>query len=273
MDNNRPIFQRIRRYGRLIYIFTSANFQRQLAYRPSFFLAVIGKILRMALLLLFFNTLFQYTPLLAGWKYQDIFLLFTIYLTVESMMISTFHRNLSFYLPELLRKGSFDFLLTKPVSSLWYASFRVIDLMDLTSALFVIYLWIYYFVNFGESIGFVSLLFLVFWMGVALFFIYSLLVIISSTAFWTINATGIGRLFEDVVKIGRYPTNIFQGALHVIVLFIFPIGIIANLPADVLLHRGEWWYVGYALLFCGIIWLISRKIWQLAMRRYSSASS
>lgn len=249
------------------------NLQNEMAYRPSFFLAVIGKTTRMLILLLFFQVIYFNTPLLAGWKYEEIFLLVLTFLTVESIVISTFHRSLSYYLPDLLKKGEFDFLLIKPINTFFYTAFRIIDAMDLTSSLLIIYLWFYYFTHYHPQLTLLSVLVYLILILVSIIFILSLLTIIASTAFWTINATGLGRFFEDLVRVGRFPTDIFRGFFSFIFLYILPIGIIATAPTKALLGVNNWLYLGYAILFTGALFLISRKVWNYALKHYSSASS
>lgn len=244
-----------------------------MAYRPSFFLAIIGKVVRMLFLILFFQVIYMYTSVLSGWSFKEIFLLAITYLTVESVMIITFHRNLSYYLPDYLRKGDFDFLLTKPINLLFYTSFRIIDLMDSVSAVTIIYLWYYYISYYSLSLSFASSVLYIVFIFCAIVFVFSLLVVIASTAFWTINATGLGRFFENLIHTARFPTSIYRGFLSTLFLYIFPIGFVANVPSEVFLGKANPWYLGYALCFTFVFFFISQKIWNLALRRYSSASS
>ena len=263
----------LKRHLKIIWIFSKISLQNQLAYRPSFWLAIIGKTTRALILILMFQVIYLNTPLLAGWKYEQIFLLIVTYLTVESIIIITFHRNLSYYLPNLIRRGNFDFLLTKPINSLFYTSFRVIDFMDLTSFSIVICLWYYYFTHLAPSFsGWQIVLYLIL-MICAVIFVFSLLTIIASTAFWTINSDGLGRFFENIVRIARFPTDIFRGALGFIVLYIFPLGIISTVPTKLLLGTTTWYYLLYVILFSMVLFAVSQKVWSLAIKHYSSASS
>lgn len=244
-----------------------------MAYRPSFFLAVLGKTTRMLIYILMFQVIYFNTPLLAGWKYEEIFLLIVTFLTIETLVITTFHRNLAYYLPDLLKKGDFDFLLTKPLNPLFYSSFRIIDLMDLTSSLLVIYLWYYYFTHYAAAISVWQALLFIILMICSLIFIFSLLVIVASTAFWTINATGLGRFFEEIIRIGRFPTDIFRGIFSFLFLYVFPVGIVATVPAKAFLGLNSWYYFVYVLLFTGLLFWLGKKIWTHALKHYSSASS
>lgn len=263
----------MKKYFRILCIFSKISLQNQMAYRPSFILAIVGKAIRMLILILAFQVIYLNTPLLAGWKYEEIFLLIVTFLTIESIIILTFHRNLSYYLPDMLRNGQFDFLLTKPLNSLFYTSFRVVDLMDLTSFVLVIYLWYYYFTHYAPIFTIWQIVLYLGLIVCALIFVFSILVIIASTAFWTINTDGLGRLFENIVRIARFPTDVFRGIFSILFLYVFPIGIVATLPSKLLLGTINWYYLIYAVIFTGALFLISRKVWNHAINHYSSASS
>lgn len=247
--------------------------QNQLAFRPSFILAIIGKVARALILILMFQVIYFNTPLLAGWKYEEIFLLLVTFLTIESIIIITFHRNLSYYLPNLLRKGNFDFILTKPLSPLFQTSFRVIDFMDLASFTVVAYLWYYYFSHYAPAFSFGQIIFYLLLLVNALFFIFSLLTIIATSAFWTINTDGLGRLFENIIRIARFPTDIFRGLVGFIFLYLFPIGMISTVPSKFLIGTIKWYYLLYLILFNIFLFLASQKVWRFGLKHYSSASS
>ncbi|PIY95502.1 MAG: hypothetical protein COY66_06580 [Candidatus Kerfeldbacteria bacterium CG_4_10_14_0_8_um_filter_42_10] len=263
----------MRKYLKIIWIFSKVNLQNEMAYRPSFFLAVIGKTTRMLILILVFQVIYFNTPLLAGWEYKDIFLLAITYLTIESIIITTFHRNLSYYLPDLIKKGNFDFVLTKPLNPLFYSSFRIIDSMDLTSSFLVIFLWYHYFTHYAGTFSLLSLILYLLLLGLGLIFLFSLLVIIASSAFWTVNATGLGRFFEEIVRTGRFPTDVFKGAFSFLFLYVFPIALIATVPSKAFLGTIDWRYLAYLAVFTFIFTLISKRVWNHALRHYSSASS
>lgn len=263
----------LKKYLKILWHFAKASLMQQMAYRPSFILAVIGKATRMAILLLFFHVIYFNTPLLAGWEYKQILLLVATYLTIESLIIITFHRNLAYYFPDLLRKGNFDFLLTKPVNTLFYTSLRVIDLMDLTSFLVPVGLWIYILASYSYEIGAVNLLLYLVLVINALIFLFAFLLLIASTAFWTINSTGLGRFFENIVRIARYPSDIFQGLARLIFLYIMPISVVTTLPVKSLLNIISWPHIIYAFVFTLVLLICALAFWKYALKHYSSASS
>jgi ABC-2 type transport system permease protein len=135
--------QSMKKYFRIFWQFAKISLMNQMAYRPSFFLAVIGKTFRIAILLIFFKVIYLSIKNIAGWDFNEILALTATYLTVEFFAVITFHRNLFYQLPWLIRRGNLDFILTKPINPLFHTSFRVVDMFDLTSFAPVLFLWAY----------------------------------------------------------------------------------------------------------------------------------
>lgn len=239
----------------------------------TFVVAVMGKILRSALLVIFFQAFFLHIPTFAGWSFQEILLLLVVYLTVEWIIIVTFHRNLAYWFPKTLLDGSFDFILAKPLNPLFYSSFRIIDWFDIMSVPPIVLLWVYVMSQYSWNFHALDIFFFLIFMVLALVFYFAILLLVVSTAFWTIQATGIGRFLENIFRAARYPTGSFRGAFRAVVLFVIPIGFVATLPTEILLSRSSWQYMVYAVIFIACLLFVSMWFWRFAVKHYSSASS
>lgn len=262
------------RYLRLFKVLIKFGFIRATAYPPSFFAAILGKILRIGLTLVFFQAIYLHTSILAGWNYSEILVLAATYFSVEAIILVTFHRNLIYFFPWRLRDGTFDTLLTKPISPLFHISFKIIDAFDITaSSVSVAILWWYIFSKQIITPTFFEISLFVFLSAIAVIFVFSLLLITASFSFWTITATGAGRLFESVFRSARFPGDIFKGPAKIVLLYVLPIGMIISVPADVLRGRFDWPHIIYLFVFTVILSFIAFKFWHFALRRYSSASS
>lgn len=243
-----------------------------MAYRPSFFLAILGKTLRVGVLLIFFHVLYLYTPFLGTYSSDEILILIATYLTLEFFVAISFHRNLAYYLPAALRQGTFDLLLTKPVNTLFHTSFRVIDFMDLISFVPVVVLWV---VALGrvEAVTLTGVLLLAAFIILGYVFAFSFLLLLASSAFWTITATGVGRMYENILRLARYPSSVFQGGFRLLLFYILPISAMTNIPAEALLGRAAGSTILYFACYTIVLFSIAVAFWKFAIRHYSSASS
>jgi ABC-2 type transport system permease protein len=224
----------------------------------------------MAIVIIFFQAIYFNTAKIASWEYKHIILLILTYLTIETLTITTFHRNLFYYFPDSLRKGIFDFILIKPVNPLFHTSFRVVDLMDILSGIFIWILWIWFFFRFDPNFSFLNIILYLFLLICAIVFIFCLSLILASTAFWTLMTSGLGRLFENLTRIARFPTDIFRGAAKVLLVYVVPISIISTAPTKTLLGLISWPYILFAFIFTTILFIISLKFWNFALKRYTS---
>lgn len=267
------MMQTLIKYIRIFYIFSRVTFMNTLASRWTLIIAVITKMLRTIFLVIFFQAVFLHIATFSGWTFQEILILSATYLTLEHIAIITFHRNLSYYFPKSLQDGNFDFVLTKPVNPLFHAAFRVIDWYDITSLPPVIILWGYIISHYSLDVSIISLLLFIIFLCGAIVFYFSLLLIIASTAFWTINATGVGRFIENILRISRYPTTMFQGTVRFIFLFIVPITFFVTLPSQILLSHAHTSYIVFAFVFIALTFLSAMRFWKYALIHYSSASS
>ena len=112
------------RYLRIISLLVRTGLMQQMAYRPHFFSMFAGKVIRIALLLLFFQAVFLKVDRIGPWDYDQVLLLFATFHVVDFLMSITFHRNLAFYLPQKVHSGDFDARMLLPVNLLFLSSRR-----------------------------------------------------------------------------------------------------------------------------------------------------
>lgn len=263
----------IRKYLRILLLFIRVTFINNTASRGTFFLAVIGKMLRVVLLIVFFQAFFLRLSTFAGWEFREILVLSAVYLTIEFIGVITFHRNLAYYFPKTLQDGSLDLLLTKPINVLFHSAFRYIDAYDITSSFSVIVLWGYIFSTYEWHVSLVTVLFFLLFIGMSLVFYFSLFLLLASTGFWTVNATGVGRFLENILRISRYPTTIFQSGFRIIFLYIIPVSLFATLPSEIFLGRASTSYIIFGGAFTVLFFIAALRLWRFALKHYSSVSS
>ena len=125
------------RYLRLCAMLCKFALMRQMAYRTHFFLMITGKVVRMALLLFFFQAVFLKVDRLGAWSYDHILLLFATFHLVDYLMSITFQRNLAFRLPERIHTGELDARMILPVNLLFISSLERFSrsLLDFSSVM------------------------------------------------------------------------------------------------------------------------------------------
>ncbi len=263
----------IDRYTRLIRIFIRIALMKQMAYPPHFFMMVLGKIIRMGLLFFFFQAIFFQVDRIGQWTFDQVLLLFATFHVVDYLMSITFHRNLAFYLPRRVQTGELDGVMLLPAPLLFFISFEEVDMIDffsfLPGLLFLLYAG--YRLDFAFS-GFQVLAYILF-VGSALLFLYAVVLIIATTSFWTTQSFGLAIIFDNLLRIGRYPLDIFEGFWKTIFIYFLPLVLVAQIPAQALLGVLSFSTAMYAVAVTGLFLWGAVRFWRWGLSNYLSASS
>ena len=259
-----------RRYIRMTWMLTKIALMVDLAYRPSFIMAVISKVMRVGMFLVFFNAVFNSVPIISGWTYEQTVLLVAVYSTVELITSITFRRNLAYYFPETIHDGSLDRILLFPTNPLFWASIREIDMMDFTSLVSVIALIVYAITLNGISLHVMSVIIVSLLICASLVSIYAITLIICSLSFWSQIGGGPGRMAEGILKAGQIPASVYSGMFQVIFTFILPVATIATVPTQFLLDTVTPTRVLYSILLSIVYLSVAMKLWKSGLQRYNS---
>lgn len=246
---------------------------RSMAYRPHFFMMIVGKVLRIGLLFFFFQAIFSQVDRIGNWSFDGVLLLFATFHVVDFLMSITFHRNLAFSLPRKVQSGDLDWRLILPGNLLFLLSFEDLDLMDFFSFIptlgflgYALYRLDFAF-SWTQAGTYLLLIFS------ALVFLFSVVLIIATISFWTTQSYGMARVFDDLLKIGRYPLDIFEGFWKIVFIYFLPLVVIAQIPSQALLNSLSLQSVLYAFVVAGVFLIVSLKFWKIGLGNYSSAST
>jgi ABC-2 type transport system permease protein len=254
-------------------MFIKIGLMRQMAYRPHFFMMVAGKIIRIGLLFFFFQAIFFKVDRIGQWTFNQVLLLFATFHIIDFLMSITFHRNLSFHLPRLIQTGDLDSRMVLPTNLLFFLSFEDIDLMDFFSFLpslgFLGYVCYRIEFNFSWVQGITYVLLLM----NALIFIFAVVLLIATVSFYTTQSYGMARIFDNLLKVGRYPLDIFEGFWKIIFIYFLPLILIAQVPAQALLQTLSLKFIIFAFGVSGFFLIIALNFWKIGLKQYLSAST
>lgn len=244
----------------------------EMEFRANFFTWIVVNIIWGAFTLLFVNIIFTQVNTLAGWSKPDAMVLASVHILFTSLLWIVILPNATAF-HELIRKGELDFCLIKPLNLRFIVSTKVFE-FDQIPRLLVTPLVISYLLKLGQfTPSLIQVVTFVFLILVGLFIFYNFFFTIMTTNFWFVNTFNLENLFESLVDVGRFPTQVFSGLLKIIFTYIAPVAYIATFPAQVLIGRGSWSLVIIALVLGVVSFIISQLFWNFALRHYSSASS
>ncbi len=260
------------RYIKIAFLIAKACLIRMLEFRSetiswSFF--SLGWAL---LMLVFVNVIFGQVSKIGGWNKQQVLVLFTLQEIFTGIMWAVFIPGILDF-SKSIRKGGLDFLLLKPISARFLATFQRFE-FDQYTRLFVLGILLAIFLrdlnvelSFLGALSFTILIIL----GILIF--YSIFFLMAIASFWFINLFNLEDIFDSMLNVGKYPYSIFQGGARLFFLYILPISFVSAFPAQILLGKQVPFAIPIALTLAVVTFALSQWFWNFALKRYSSASS
>lgn len=219
--------------------------------------------------------LLHHFPRLGGWRLPEVALMYSIFLMGHA--IATAFGTALLRVPELVREGSFDRFLIRPLPPL----FQVVTLPSrgaLSSAVLAAGLATAALPAAPVEWGPAAVAVLAAGVAGSAAIQAAFTLLAAATAFWLLAADDLRELLIDLItEFGRYPTHIFGHALQWL-LHLLPAGFIAYYPAAWLLGREgallpAWAGATLSPLAAGLWLWLGLRAWQAGLRRYSSTGS
>ena len=276
---------RLAPYFRVLATFARNSLVRDMTFRGNFLIDVITSLGWVFMNLAFYTLIFDYTPVIgaqSGWGKYQFFLFFSTGLLVNSLVQAGFMTNAD-DLSDLVRTGSLDFILVKPMDTQFLVSLRRIDWSSLANLGLGLGLMAYALVelHYVPSLLQIVLYPVYVLCGVAIY--YSLMIALASTTVWMGRNLTLFDFWFYITNFSRYPMDIYSGRfgtpLRRLFTFFIPVLIVINVPARILVRPlrleepGDWVLPAFALVATAASVAISRWVFQRALMSYRSASS
>jgi ABC-2 type transport system permease protein len=263
----------VRRYAVIYQALWRNSVVREMSFKSNFLLWILVEVLWFALQLSFVGVIYLHTDHIATWTKWEVVLLVGASQFIQQIFQAFFLTN-CVQLSELIRTGRLDFMLLLPVNARFLISLRQVDLggfVNGASALVVMGYaerQLHVIPSAPQVLGFLLLC------AAGVLIHYSLIFALASVAFWTVRAQGMVWGYYSLFNVARLPDAAFQGFFRAFFTFAIPMLLVANVPAQLLLHRLE--SPGPMLLLfgmAGVCFFVSELFWRFCIRHYTSASA
>ena len=262
-------------YVRLIGIQVRATMQ----YKASFLMQTAGSFGFLLLEFAVIVVLFQRFPHLAGWSLAEVALLYGIAsaaFRLSELLCGALNTGL---FAEVIVRGDFDRILTRPVSALFQVvagEFSLRRLGGIAQGVGVLVVasgmlpgvWSF------EKVVFLALTLM---SGTAIFIAIWLLG--AAYCFWTVRATEAVNVFTDGgATLASYPLDVFDRWVRQFALFILPLAWVSYVPALYLLDRADrsglpTWLPALTPVAAVIALAVAGLVWSVGVRHYQSTGS
>jgi ABC-2 type transport system permease protein len=259
------------RYLRLYRAFVINCLSRAMEFRAQFFAGIFGYIIWSGVSLLFIEAVFRQNAVM-GWTRDEMWVLYGTCLILESLCWGFLGPNM-WRFSSMVRDGSLDLALCRPVNTQFFVSARYIDLNAILNMLPGLGLLIYGLNKLAQWpsamqwLHWAALLFCGFVMAYCLWFL------VVTLAIWTVKMESVAVVFEPLMQMARFPVDVYPRSWQWSLTFILPIAFLTTFPTNALLGRAATWLLPVALGLATLLLFLSSWFFNFALRFYSSASN
>jgi len=260
------------RYLRLFALQFRISASASMAYRANFLFEGVMSLMWIGLTLVPLIVVFSARDTVAGWDMPNALVLTAYFIAVHAAIEGLISPSLV-DMVEKIRSGSFDYVLLKPIdaqamiSASRYEPWKIFDLLG------AIALVVYAFAKRGTPPSLVDLALGVALFGAGVLATYALWIVCAAASFWVVRLDNLMYLLGSIFDVGRWPVQVFRGAWRFVFTFVIPVAVMTTFPAMAMLGTLD---AGRMLATAGgavILLVLSRVVWRIAIRSYTSASS
>lgn len=260
----------MRRYWRIYRTFFVSSFTRELEFRANFFAKILQNLVWILFFLLIVLVIYANTDSVAGWSRGETFVLMATCIVLSAVTSGFF---LSLHdIPEQVRRGTLDFVITKPVDTQFWVSTRRFNFDQIGTLLagFALAGVGAYQAgltpSFAQWIGYLTLAL------AAVVIFYSLNLFLMTLGIWLVRVDNLWVLADTVIEVSRFPIDIYGPRLSSVFTFALPLAFIATIPTRQLIESPQPAMIALGLGWALAAFLIARWFWRFALRHYTSAS-
>lgn len=264
--------KRLRFYWNLYRAFLRTSLVREMEFRANFWAKMFYNAIWLGFFLVTLKIIYRHTESIAGWTEAEALMLAATLYFIDALIATFFYFGLS-ELPTMVRQGTLDFVLFKPVDSQFWISLRRINLDQLGSLVVAVLLGIYALLRleYMPSLLNVAIYFGMVFTGALIF--YSFHFMMMTLSIWLVRVENLWVLSEVFTQIGRFPTDVFDAVLRRVFTYMLPVAFLATIPTKALLGKASPAFLVFAVVWGVSFFIAGRAFWRFALRSYTSASS
>ena len=262
----------IKFYTKLYQSFIKNTFARETDYRGNMIAEIIDSLLNLAVNITFFQVLYLNVDSIGGWDSLEILMLVGVSQLITAILYTLFMNNLP-RIQKYVFYGELDYILLKPCDEQFYISLRYFYFAGIPSIIFSIGLILYTTIQLNLDVQIVTIFVFIIYILCSVIICYSIWLFIMSLSILVLKVDQIHELFLSSLKFTEYPKGIYKGGIRLILLYIFPLVTVSNVPVEWYLKKIDIIHSIYIILLAVLFFVFSRKFWKFSLQKYASASA
>lgn len=260
-----------RRYLQILAVCWRAAVSTELEYRVDFWSKVALSAFWMAWAAVGVSVFFRFTGDVAGWSYAEVLVVVGLFFALNGLRQAVFEPNLD-RMTDYVRRGTLDFLLTKPVDAQLLVSLRhlaVTSLVDLPLGLSLVAVGL---VLAGRAPSPASLGAFALCVVVAVVLLWATTVVLMALSIRLVGAEDLGVVSFSAVELSRFPVQAYRDPLQT-VLTVVPVVFLTTVPAQALLGRLDPWLLVVGPVVAVASVALATLVWRRSLAAYTGASA
>lgn len=170
-------------------------------------------------------------------------------------------------------RGTFDFMLLRPINPLFQALTDHPDLNDMIFLIPTTLISLYIASTLQIEISFTSFLIYFFLLINSLLIALSLHILVLVGGILTKDVEGLIWIYRDLMTLAKFPVTAYLQPLKFALFFVVPVGLMITIPAEVLLNLTPTHSIFITIMSGCALLFLSLRLWKWSLKKYSSASS
>ncbi|HLO97106.1 MAG TPA: ABC-2 family transporter protein [Fimbriimonas sp.] len=261
----------MRHYWNIYKTFFKSSLLREMQFRANFFAKILQNCTWIVFSLVAISVIFGRVDSIAGWARGEIQILVgTLFLVSALVNLFTFA---VMEIPQHVRQGTLDFIITKPVDTQFWVSVRKFNFAQLGSFTAGIITLIVSAVVAKMTITPLQIVLYIVSVLCGWTALYSFQMLLMTTGIYFVRVDNMWVLGETIVRLGEHPMEIFPLLFRQFLTYGIPVAFFAYVPAIQLTRGADFGLLLGSLVAASAMFLLSRLWWKFSLRHYSSASS
>lgn len=251
--------------------FFAIHIKTEMAYRASFFLSLLGRLMLLINILLGLVFLMGRFDAIGGYRLPEILLGYGVILTGFSLAEGLARGFDAF--SKILREAAFDRILVRPRSVVFQVICQDLRLESLFNAGYALAVLGYAVWNSAIQWTPVKALVLAAMVACASLLFFGVFMVCAALCFVTLEGLEVINIFTDGVReYSKYPFHIYGKVVLTILTCVVPMALVQYWPMRYLMGTGPGWYG--ALPPISLLFLLPcYGLWRLGLRHYTSTGS
>jgi ABC-2 type transport system permease protein len=262
----------MRRHLRILAIYYRAALLTQMEYRANFTTSFVLSLMWPLWVISLLSVFFYHSADLGGWSFNEALLVVGLYDIFTGLQETLLAPNIV-QVTEHIQKGTLDFVLLKPANGQMLATITACNLLRISDVLLgfgLIGIGLYRMGHFPTLLQLTTFAVMI---PAGIVIVYSIWLMLTTLAFWFVRVENFGEIFYAFYETGRFPVSVYKRWLRLVLTYVVPIAFLTTFPASTLLGKLSPLFVIGSLLIALILFYVSSRFWNYAIRFYSSASS